>query len=245
MKSLKVCAISDLHGHFPIIESCDILFIAGDISPISIQFNGSLMREWLLTKFTEWINLLPVKKVYFTPGNHDFYFQGLAKYKLGEFLQAVNYKLIFLENELVSYRCEDGKRFSIFGTPYCHIYGRWAYMREPDYLTNAFAKIPNEIDFLITHDAPYGIGATDVCLDHPRHPGQFDHIGNPQLRTRLDEIKYQWLIHGHLHTSNHEVEEYNGGKIVNVSLLDEELNFVFKPFYFEVEYEETGTEEIS
>ena len=68
---LRVAAISDLHGHFPeMIEPADILLIAGDISPLEIQFNKPKMKKWLLTEFAYWINSLPVDKVFLIPGNH-------------------------------------------------------------------------------------------------------------------------------------------------------------------------------
>ena len=44
---MKIAGISDLHGYLPNIEKSDILLIAGDISPLNIQFNKPEMKKWL------------------------------------------------------------------------------------------------------------------------------------------------------------------------------------------------------
>lgn len=222
---IKICAISDLHGYLPSIEESEILLIAGDISPLNIQGNKPAMKDWLNTIFADWINSLPVQKVYLTPGNHDFFFEGIAQYQLAEFRKATNYQLILLQNELSSYRCDDGERISIFGTPYCHIFGNWPFMCTPEVLEEKFKEIPDDIDIIISHDAPYGIGYQDMCWN------KLQHIGNPELTHRLSEINYKWLFHGHLHTSNHTPESFHNGMIVNVSLLDEGYYPIFEPFY--------------
>ena len=49
---LKIAAISDIHGFLPeITEPADVLLIAGDISPLHIQFNKPAMKIWIETEF--------------------------------------------------------------------------------------------------------------------------------------------------------------------------------------------------
>lgn len=68
---LKVMALSDLHGFLPeVTEAADIAIIAGDISPVDIQFNKPAMKIWMETKFAEWVKSLPVDRVFLVAGNH-------------------------------------------------------------------------------------------------------------------------------------------------------------------------------
>ena len=54
-------------------------------------------------------------------------------------------------------------------------------------MTEKFSLIPNDVDFLLTHDAPYG--TSDVVLeDVPWN--KHEHIGNVPLR---DAIIEKWI----------------------------------------------------
>ena len=62
----KICALSDLHGHLPKIEPCELVLIAGDI-----QFDNAASTLWFLDEFTKWIDSLPCDEVIMIAGNHD------------------------------------------------------------------------------------------------------------------------------------------------------------------------------
>lgn len=231
---MKILALSDLHGYLPeITESADVLFICGDISPLNIQRNHPRMDAWLKTTFIEWIKNIPVDKVYLVAGNHDITLEN--RHSLYDTLYKLsNWKLVYLENDFVSY--DDGKNvYTIFGTPYCKIFGNWAFMLEDETLTKLYKQIPDKVDFLLTHDAPYNIGNQDSILENPRNNYQIEHVGNKPLAKRLSEIEYKMCFHGHIHSSEHTPEEFNGGKIVNVSILNER----YEPYYpiFSITYE--------
>lgn len=60
----KICALSDLHGHLPKIEPCELVLLAGDIVPLNIQFDNAASTLWFLDEFTKWIDSLsPVMKL--------------------------------------------------------------------------------------------------------------------------------------------------------------------------------------
>ena len=231
---MKVCAISDLHGYLPKIEKSDILLIAGDISPLEIQFNKPKMKVWLETEFAYWIKSLPVNKVYMVAGNHDAYFEGINQMNLAELKNQCDFKLIYLENNYVVHR-HNGVEYKIFGTPYCHIFGNWPFMRSDERMEEYFKSIPDEVDIIISHDPPYGIGQVDQILEMVRWSNQLlRHCGNPPLVKRLNKIKYKLLVCGHIHSGDHELFEFNNGQVVNVSLKNENHQVHYEPFYYEL-----------
>lgn len=215
---MKLIALSDLHGDLPIIkEVSDIVIIAGDISPINIQKYAEDMQIWFNTLFLNWIKSLKTNKVYLVAGNHDFYLKMCKK----EYINSIYPdKLIYLENDKAIYS-ENGKDWNIFGTPYCHTYGYWPFMLNDDELYEKFEEIPENLDILITHDAPYG--CSDVLLDFLRH------LGNIPLRHMILNKNPKYVLHGHLHTSSHNEEILGISKVYNVSIKDERYNTVYEP----------------
>ena len=233
---MKIIAISDLHGYLPEITiRADIMLIAGDISPLEIQFNKPKMKTWLETEFAYWIKSLPVDKVYLVAGNHDAYFEGINPINLAEFKQQCGFKLIYLENNYVVHR-HNGIEYKIFGTPYCHIFGNWPWMVSDERMEEYFKFIPNEVDIIISHDPPYGICAVDQILQKPRWSNEgLEHVGNRALADRLQNINFKLLVCGHIHSGDHEGETFNNGLIVNVSIKDEYYSPIYEPFYTEIE----------
>lgn len=233
---MKTIAISDLHGLLPeIVEPADIMFICGDISPLHIQFNKPEMLKWLTEDFKEWIDNLPVEKVFLIAGNHDCIFQDIPHGKLFELSRIWKYKVVYLCNDLATYLDKEGKEWTIFGTPYCHQFGNWPFMRADEYMEEKFKEIPDKVDFILTHDTPYNWGAQDLILEKPRHNNQeLEHVGNKPLANRLKEIQFAWCFHGHIHSSSHEpeaIEGENTGFVVNVSYCNESYDGIYEPLY--------------
>lgn len=227
---MKTVAISDLHGTLPNIEEAEVLFICGDISPLDIQFNKPRMQEWLHTQFIPWINGLPVEKVFLVAGNHDAWFEGASYCQIAELKRLSLCKLEYLCNELTTYIDNEGNEWSIFGTPYCKVFGNWPFMRTDSYLEERFKEIPKDVDFIISHDTPYGVGQQDQILEKARwNHSELDHVGNIPLRNRLESIDFRWLFHGHIHSSSHDPEPFGNGWVVNVSILDESYTENFAP----------------
>lgn len=223
---LKVAAISDIHGHLPKMEvSADILLIAGDISPLGIQRNIPEMIKWLNTDFAEWINNLPVEVVFMVAGNHDFVFENIRKSNLQLFYEITNGKVIYLKNELYSY-INNGFVWTIFGTPYCDIFGNWPFMLSESELEEKFEKIPDEVDIIISHDSPYGIN--NVGSIHLK-----DDVGNAILADVLLNTEYKLFVSGHIHSGNHIFDEET--KTVNVSYVNEHYKPQHDFFYIELE----------
>lgn len=226
--NLRIVALSDIHGYLPnITEEADIMILAGDIVPLSIQFDLVESKEWFKTIFANWINYLPVKKVYMIAGNHDFFLEKTELQDLAFLFEVCNYKLIYLRNSWVIHRHE-GKEIKIFGTPYCKIFGNWPFMRTNEILEEKFKEIPDKVDIIIAHDPPFAYGDADIIMA-PTNPSFGRHLGNHPLAKRLFTVDYKILFCGHIHTGDHIFnEEY---KIVNVSYLNEQYKPHYPPFY--------------
>ena len=234
---MKICSISDLHGNLVCYPSdywkdlweCEVLFICGDILPLEVQHDMIKSIEWLTEEFIPWAESLPVEKVFFIAGNHDFWFErnDVAAHKLFPQSQKVTY----LKNELVEYiSSQDSKTYKIFGSPYCKPFGLWAFMRSADLLIKKFNEIPENVDILFTHDAPYG--TSDVCVESKWSKGE--HIGNHQLRDIIIDRKPRYNFHGHLHSSNHEEEMLGETRVYNTSILDERYLIMYDPLIIRI-----------
>lgn len=226
---MKICAISDLHGYLPDnLPDSDLLLIAGDIIPLNIQTNRSKSKEWLEGEFKEWCKYQETDEIVLVGGNHDFYFERYKK-ETREIFENYGLWFHYLHNEVKTVNIE-GTELTIYGTPYCHIFGNWAFMREDYKLTEYFAECPDNVDIILSHDAPYGI--SDVCFEKLTYISD-GHIGNIPLKERLNMVNFKYLLHGHLHSSNHNFEEFKGGLVANVSLLSERCIPMYEPLLFE------------
>lgn len=227
---IRICAISDLHGYLPDdIEESDLLLIAGDISPLKYQSNLPSMESWLKERFIPWLEKQPVQKVVFVAGNHDFWF--LSQYmKVQKFFDDNVTKkdfIYYLLNETMVLELNNDS-WTIFGTPYCRVFGNWPFMLPDPMLKIEFNKIPSEVDIIISHDPPFALGDADVIFE------SFDisHKGNKPLADKLKSVQYSLLVCGHIHSGDHNFNpDFN---TVNVSLLNEQCKPSFKPFYTEL-----------
>jgi Icc-related predicted phosphoesterase len=234
---MKVAAISDLHGMLPLYPSdywkdlndCEVLFICGDVLPLRIQFDMVESKRWLIEEFKMWASDLPVEKVYIIAGNHDAWFE--RNDVLAHSIFSKYDKVTYLKNEFADYiSTQDSKVYRIFGTPYCHIFGNWPFMRDEETLAKKFSQIPGNVDILISHDAPYG--TSDVCLEGWAADGR--HKGCPELRDTIIASKPRYNFHGHLHSTNHGEELLGDTKVYNVSILNESYDFVYDPLIIRV-----------
>ena len=232
---MKVCAISDLHGYLPNIEQSDILLIAGDISPLNIQFNKPEMKKWLELQFAYWIKSLPVERVFLIAGNHDSYFESIMQSNILALEFACD-KLVYLKNECVHYYDKDCTLWSIFGTPYCKIFGNWAFMREDENLRELYKFIPDGCDILISHDAA-DINNLGLVPPNVWHPSSSVNAGNKVLAEAVKEKKPKYSISGHIHSGEHKLQSYEecpDTQFACVSIIDENYQMSYEPLVFKI-----------
>lgn len=234
---MKIASISDLHGNlitYPStywkgLEECEVLFICGDVLPLDIQFNSVKSFDWLLREFKPWAEALPVEKIFLTAGNHDAFFERHPEGSKSLF--PTFEKVTYLPNEYTEYlSTQDSKLYRIFGTPYCHIFGMWPFMRDEETLKEKYSEIPENIDILFCHDAPYGV--SDICYQFYQWDKR--HKGCPVLRDAILEKKPRYCFHGHLHSTNHAEELLGDTKVYNTSILNEDYKITYDPVILEI-----------
>ena len=223
---LKLNVTSDLHGILPdYVEEFDLMLICGDICPAHDHY-VAYQKEWIENEFVEWIKKLPFKeswsKVVMTPGNHDFVFERNTQAYYDRLNQMTDGRLVVLRNKTYEFRyidraSGDVKELSIFGTPYCQHFGRWAFMRDDDVLEKKFDEMPKFVDILISHSSPdiAGYGYVDYGTSYQRN------AGCPILAHAIKEKQPRYAFYGHIHSGDHTLKEIDGTMMANVSLCDE------------------------
>ncbi len=227
---MKICCISDLHGFLPELQECELVLICGDSVPLNYQSDSEYTYIWYSTIFKKWAKGCPCNKVLFIAGNHDKKLQ--YNYDTYKDLFNNKSKVTYLEHEEYTYISKEGKEYKIFGTPYCHEFGNWAFMDSDEALEDLYYEIPGNLNILMSHDTPYG--ACDILLqkDYTRATGE--HLGNNPLRKAIEATQPNYCFCGHLHSGNHECETINNTKVYNCSMKDEFYQVAYNPLYLEI-----------
>lgn len=224
MKNIDIIAFSDTHGYLPIIDTpFDLMLICGDICPAHDHYYAYQIN-WFQHEFASWIKTLPFKnewsKVIIIGGNHDFVMERISKEELKCFYIETDNKAVVLKNEEYDYETftDNGiKTIKIFGTPYCKIFGDWAFMVSDEKLEQKFRFMPENCDILISHDAPdiNNLGVISM--------GDWsgENAGNKVLAEAIKEKKPKIALCGHIHSGNHEFENVDGVWMANVSYVNE------------------------
>jgi len=221
---MKICALSDLHGHLPEVPECDVVCIAGDLSPMYEQTrSGVAMAPWFLKNFADWLNSLKCEKIIGIAGNHDFIAQNSNLFMHG--LTGLAPKWVYLEDETYEHR-----GFKFHGTPWQPPFYDWAFNLPEEELRKKFDLIPHDLDVLISHGPPLGYG--DLTTR-----GQ--NAGSRELLKACAEKKPKHLICGHIHPAR---GEYEAGPVTvhNCSVVDERCKLVHEPVTITLEEKETA-----
>lgn len=227
--------MSDLHGELPYArESSEITLICGDIIPLSIQRSISESKLWLKTEFAYWARNWPCEKIFFIAGNHDFVFDGHMSYNdIMEVSINSDNKLWYLQNNSVIYTDKEGKDYTIFGTPYCRIFRKWAFMLPDEELVIKYEDIPENVDILLSHDAA-DINNLGLVPPSIWHPDESLNVGNTILAEAVKLKKPKYYFCGHIHDGNHKVEIIDNTLMANVSLLNDSYQISYEPLYLDI-----------
>ena len=119
----------------------------------------------------------------------------------------------------------DGIKFWL--TPWSNQFLDWAWMKPHGDLAEVYAKIPDDIDVLVSHQPPYGYG------DLYPNPVQMEHIASSELLYTIERVRPKVVVCGHLH-GGYGQYEHQGIPIYNVSVLDEQYRLMNPATVFDV-----------
>lgn len=194
----RVVCIADTHQELPkYLPKGDILIHAGDAC------DPDKLDEY----FGKLISTGYYRHIIFVPGNHDFVFT--QDITLGNAFVLINGELRLA-----------GLHF--WGSPYTPLFHNWAFMKTDWDLKGIWNKIPEGLDFLITHGPPNGILDKNI---------EGEGVGSESLFRTLHNIKApKYHIFGHIHEAYGQmagpVTKIN---YINCSLLNEKYELVNDP----------------
>ena len=248
-KKLKIVAISDIHGMLPELPECDVVCCEGEISPLEYQSDQTQMLGWFYLVFLPWVESLPCKKFVMISGNHDFFLQNIHRRLIDESdgyrrytwrsasdvmkkllpgnLRGKYNKLVYLCDSSYEY---EGHRF--YGTPWIGDLSNWAFYQDNDTLMEKYKNIPKQCDVIITHMPPKIEGLGEVIQGGCFNTGT--DYGSPELAEVLKTRDFKYALCGHVHSGQHLPVEFDGKKLVNVSLKNEDYKENYYPFEFEI-----------
>lgn len=211
---MKICAISDLHGHLPQIPECDLLLIAGDIGP---YWPSAFQYHWLRTEFKDWLSQQTAFVVGIA-GNHDTVFEDYP-----EDVDKLNLPWTYLQDSSVMF-----KGLKIYGTPWTVQYYDWPFMAEDIVLADKWSMIPEDTNILLVHGPPKYYG--DLV-------SRGTHEGSETLLLRLMDIKPELTVFGHIHEGRGDWAFFDG-RLANVTITSKtekghEYN-VYQPWVYDL-----------
>ena len=190
---MKIICIADTHGfnshmYYELKDSdADIIIHAGDFCNYGTLDDAKAFNEM----FSE----LPMKYKIVVAGNHDF-----------PLIRGFSFSddIIYLQDSSITI---NGVKF--YGSPWSSLFYNWAFMLDYNGRKAQWAKIPKDVDILITHSPPFG------TLDYVNGRNE----GCEALANRLKELSPKVHIFGHIHESYGE-EIKNNIHYINCAMLN-------------------------
>jgi Icc-related predicted phosphoesterase len=200
---MRVAATSDLHGHLPEVPACDLLLIAGDITPVS-RHDVSFQAQWLDADFRRWLQAVPARHIVGIAGNHDFVFERAPERVPSDL------PWTYLQDEPA--RVGD---LRIWGSPWTPWFYDWAFNAprddsEEEFLTERYAAVGDDTDVLLIHGPPEGYG--DLTARGVR-------AGSTALLRLVDRVQPALCVFGHIHEARGSWTR-GESSLANVSAVD-------------------------
>jgi len=198
---VKLVCISDTHGDHEsvVLPNGDVLIHAGDVTG-----HGTEVET---LAFFQWLGRQPIEHKVCIAGNHDTY---MEEDPIATAQMAEDCGVVLLNDS--KFKIND---VLFWGSPITPRFMDWSFMRDPGAdIEKHWNQIPNDTDVLITHGPAQGI--LDVV---ERQGGEKEHTGCPSLLRRIEDVKPQYHLFGHIHEGYGAVHK-NGVSYFNISTMN-------------------------
>lgn len=206
---MRIVCISDTHMQLDkvVVPDGDVLLHAGDLT-----YRGTI-REMASELYALGRIGKRFKRVVVICGNHDWLGEKDPAFMRG---LAEDNGLTWLQDELA-----EVEGLKVYGSAFTPEYCEWAFNldRYDGSLEEAWARIPNGVDILLTHGPAYG--NLDDSYD--------GHLGCRALKDAIERVKPKIHIFGHIHHAYGRKVGVDGITYVNASSCDEEYRPVNPP----------------
>lgn len=219
---ITVCHISDTHNQHSKIKVpyADILIHSGDAT--SRGYRGEIEA------FAQWFRSQPHMIKIFVAGNHDWDFETdpnqAQRSFYGDSPADGSDGLYYLNNSSCTVNV-DGTELVVYGSPWTPYFHGWAFNAHPQDIQAIWQKIPNRVDFVVTHGPPKGI--LDLTADGLN-------VGCPFLDYELQLRKPKMHFFGHIHEAFGTLERdgvlYSNGACLNRRYLPANTPNVFEVY---------------
>ncbi len=210
---MRIAATADLHGHLPAVPECDVLVIAGDVTPATDHGLGFQAR-WLDQTLRPWLHAVPARHVIAIAGNHDFVFE-----QAPETIPA-GLPWTYLQDTGTTI---DGVRF--WGSPWTPWFYDWAFNAPRGdtgdaFLDERYAGVgDDDVDVLVIHGPPAGYG------DRTAHG---DAVGSSAFLRLVQRTTPSLALFGHIHEGR-GCWQRGASTLANVAAVDLHYELVAEP----------------
>ena len=222
---VKVTCISDTHlEHKRLTKK----LVNHSSSPSVFIHAGDFTNFGNIEKIEEvfyWVSDLPYDHLLMICGNHE------VKVSENDAMLkplAASYGIQLIHNEVVEI-----EGFKFYGEPRSREFFNWGWSYNPGQeAEEVWAKLPEDIDVLVTHGPPHGCCDFIPTIDlHTLKP--VGHQGCISLRRAIEEKKPRYVVCGHIH-EGYGTSLINETTVINAAIMNKNYVPVNDPVTFEL-----------
>ncbi|MEM7438287.1 MAG: metallophosphatase domain-containing protein [Pseudomonadota bacterium] len=209
---MRIVVISDTHGQHRKLGTLrgDVLIHAGDMESLFAPENGA----WQLDDIDDWFGQQDFDRIFCIGGNHDAELE--RRVSLG---QEPFTNTTWLHESCIKY-----KGVTFYGASWVPMLPHLPFFADAKTLTGAWARIPDDVDVLVTHTPPLGV--LDVS-------SRGKVLGCAHLAQRLKALSPALHCFGHVHNGAGQ-KQIGATTFANATNVNSQFRVTYPPFVFEI-----------